>query len=230
MNGIEGARKHLILQVLVSCLLSLGVIVLMYFVLTAPEPGVASGSQVFALLGLGLGVVLVSWGLMLRRGFRLLELRPQTVPAARPGSRDDAKAVAAPKEPPPPQQTSALQMLALLQRQGRLLDFLQEDLATYDDAQVGAAVRSIHAGCKEAVAEVVKIAPVLSEEEGASVNVPQGFDPRSIRLIGNVKGKPPFQGTLRHRGWQVTQLEAPRVEADSKAERVLAPAEVEIGG
>src|SRR5207253_6846543 len=36
---------------------------------------------------------------------------------------------------------AAVQLLAILQREGRLLDFLQEDVDGYADAQIGAAVR-----------------------------------------------------------------------------------------
>src|SRR5271165_2556408 len=43
----------------------------------------------------------------------------------------------------------AVQMLGLLQRDGRLIDFLAEDVAAYPDAQLGAAVRSIHTSCRQ---------------------------------------------------------------------------------
>src|SRR5262249_50872825 len=103
----------------------------------------------------------------------------------------------------------------------------------YEDAQIGAAVRSVHAGCKEALAEVAKLEPVLTDEEGADISVPPGFDARSIRLTGAVRGNPPFRGTLRHRGWRVQQLQMPPLQvdkADPKADSVLAPAEVEVHG
>ena len=42
-----------------------------------------------------------------------------------------------------------IHLFAVLQREGRLLDFLQEDLSLYEDGQIGAAVRSIHENCKK---------------------------------------------------------------------------------
>ena len=152
---------------------------------------------------------------------------PGRTPAAQgpPGkTKDEPKPVAS-------RQATALQLLSLLQRQGRLIDFLHEDLGQYDDAQIGAAVRSVHTGCKEALDAVVRLEPVLPEDEGASVNVPRGFDVRSIRLTGAIKGSPPFRGTLRHRGWRVRQLQPPPpAPTDSTAESILAPAEVEVPG
>lgn len=122
---------------------------------------------------------------------------------------------------------AAVQMLAALQREGRLIDFLQEDLSSYEDSQIGAAVRNIHTGCKEALKEHMEIRPVFAEKEGASVTVPPGFDARAIRLTGNVTGDPPFRGVLRHRGWQVERIRLPQ-SMEQKNHWILAPAEVEI--
>jgi len=100
----------------------------------------------------------------------------------------------------------------------------------YEDAQVGAAVRNIHQGCKEALDEHVELNPVFeTEAEGAEVTVPAGFDAHAIRLTGNVMGDPPFRGVLRHRGWQVVRFDLPQQVPDQDPETwVLAPAEVEI--
>jgi hypothetical protein len=117
-------------------------------------------------------------------------------------------------------------MLAILQRKGRLIDFLQENLSGYDDAQIGAAVRTIHAGCREALLEHVTLEPIYSENEGSQVTVDAGFDANAVRLVGNVTGEPPFRGTLVHRGWRVAKLALPRQTSDK--EKVIAPAEVEI--
>ena len=86
------------------------------------------------------------------------------------------------------------QMLGALQREGRLIDFLQEDLSQYEDGQIGAAVRSIHSGCKEVLKEHMEIKPIFEEKEGSAVTIPSGFDARAIRLTGNVTGNPPFPG------------------------------------
>jgi len=139
-----------------------------------------------------------------------------------------------PVETPPlpvsePQQSSggAVQILAALQREGRLIDFLQEDLNAYEDGQIGAAVRSIHAGCREVLKEHMEIKPVFEEKEGSTVTIPTGFDPRAIRLTGNVTGNPPFRGALRHRGWKVERIRLPQSQ-EQKGAWILAPAEVEM--
>lgn len=140
----------------------------------------------------------------------------------------------APAPPPaPPQRStpdSALHLLAILQRKGRLIDFLQEDLNAYDDAQIGAAVRTVHAGCREALAAHVELTPIYDEAEGSAITVEAGFDAHAVRLTGNIAGDPPFKGALRHRGWRVVRVDLPeRVSTDETA-LIVAPAEVEIGG
>jgi hypothetical protein len=122
---------------------------------------------------------------------------------------------------------AAVQLLAILQREGRLLDFLQEDVDGYSDAQIGAAVRDIHRGCKKALAEHMPLEPVLREPENAQVRVDPGFDPSRIRLVGNVVGEPPFTGALRHHGWRIAKVALPAV-ARGTDPTVVAPAEVEL--
>jgi uncharacterized protein DUF2760 len=122
---------------------------------------------------------------------------------------------------------AAVQLLAILQREGRLLDFLQEDVDGYADAQIGAAVRDIHRGCKKALAEHMPLEPVLREKENAQVRVDVGFDPSRIRLVGNVVGEPPFTGALRHHGWRISKVTLP-VPARGTDPSVVAPAEVEL--
>src|SRR5664280_3449938 len=110
-----------------------------------------------------------------------------------------------PSENPPLESFDrAVQMLALLQRDGRLIDFLSEDVSPYPDGQLGAAVRSIHASCRQVLDRYMKLEPVLSSEEDQPVTVPVGFDPAAIKLVGNVAGERPLRGLLRHRGWRVT--------------------------
>jgi hypothetical protein len=120
-----------------------------------------------------------------------------------------------------------LRLLALLQREGRLLDFLLEDIESYADAQIGAAVRDIHRQCQIALKEHLVLLPVLPQSEGATVEVPAGFDPSAVRLTGNVTGQPPFRGTMRHHGWRVKEIKlSPPPEGQD--EFVLMPAEVEL--
>jgi hypothetical protein len=121
----------------------------------------------------------------------------------------------------------AVQMLGLLQRDGRLIDFLFEDVAAYPDAQLGAAVRSIHTSCRQVLGRYVKLDPVIESEEDQPVTVPAGFDPATIKLIGNVIGEPPIRGMLRHRGWRVKEITLPSLPQGS-GRAIIAPAEVEV--
>jgi Domain of unknown function (DUF2760) len=123
--------------------------------------------------------------------------------------------------------SAALQLLSLLQREGRLVDFLQQDIASFPDADVGVAARVVHEGCRRALREHASIEPVRAETEGARVKLDAGFDADAVKLVGDVKGEPPWSGTLRHRGWRATRLELPRLVGEHDA-HVLAPAEVEL--
>ena len=133
--------------------------------------------------------------------------------------------VAAPSATAP--SDGALHVLHLLQRDGRLVDFLSEDLAGFSDAEIGAAARTVHEGCKKTLDAYVKLEPVYVEAEGARVTVGKGFDPATVRLTGNVVGAPPFQGSLKHHGWRVTKTSFPPAPPGGAA-RILAPAEVEL--
>ena len=122
----------------------------------------------------------------------------------------------------------AVQLLALLQRDGRLVDFLREDIAPYGDEQIGAAVRELHASCQQALAQYVTLEPVIGGEEDRPVTVEEGFDPAAVKLIGNVTGRPPLRGLLRHRGWRVARVNLPALPPQGAGRVVVAPAEVEI--
>ncbi len=124
--------------------------------------------------------------------------------------------------------TSALQLLSLLQREGRLVDFLQQDVATFSDADVAAAARVVHEGCRKALRAHVTIDAVREEEEGARVTIAAGFDADQVKLVGDVKGEPPYSGVLRHRGWRAAKIDLPRLVGEHDM-HVLAPAEVELG-
>jgi uncharacterized protein DUF2760 len=138
------------------------------------------------------------------------------------GLRGDRPAL--PATTPPPA-GPALHLLALLQREGRLIDFCEEELTGFSDAQVGAAARTVHDGCRKAVRETFTLAPVRVETEGSKVTLPPGFDPHAVRLTGNVTGSPPFSGVLRHHGWKAMQVRMPVAAGDAT---VIAPAEVEL--
>jgi hypothetical protein len=120
---------------------------------------------------------------------------------------------------------AALRLLALFQQEGRLVDFLLEEISGYDDAQVGAAVRAIHSGCGSVLRERLELERILEGDDGDVVEVPPGFDAAAIRVTGNVAGAPPFKGTLQHSGWRVVRVSLPESSADA---RIVAPAEVEV--
>ena len=121
-----------------------------------------------------------------------------------------------------------LRVLAVLQRDGRLLDFLQEEIDDFSDAQVGAAVRDIHRDCRKSLRNYLTVTPVLPGEDESEVVVPGDFDPATIRLTGNVAGAPPFRGVLKHHGWRVEAVHLPAIPGARDDSAVLAPAEVEI--
>ena len=148
--------------------------------------------------------------------------RPADVPPA-------PAAIAAPVAPPAASaETSdrATQMLALLQRDGRLVDFLMEDLGSYADAQIGAAARDVHAGCRQTLTRYVTLEPVVDEEEGKTTTVERGAEAARIKVVGNIAGAPPFRGIVRHRGWEATRVELPPLGASGRT--IVAPAEVEV--
>jgi hypothetical protein len=129
--------------------------------------------------------------------------------------------------PPERLHASGLGVLCLLQREGRLIDFLKEDMAAFSDAEIGAAARVVHAGCRKVFSECFAIEPALKDAEGATIQVPAGFDAQRIRLTGKIAGQPPFRGTLKHHGWVATSVRLPTV-SDALDPRVLAAAEVEL--
>lgn len=129
--------------------------------------------------------------------------------------------------PPERVHASGLAVLALLQREGRLVDFLQENVAAFSDAEVGAAARVIHAGCSKVLQQHFTVEPILKESEGATVTIPAGFDAQRIRITGNVAGQPPFRGTLKHHGWTVSSVRLPTT-SEAMDPRILVAAEVEL--
>ncbi len=134
----------------------------------------------------------------------------------------------APKPAVPPKPSAEpLRLLAVLQRDGRLLDFLMEDIRAYGDEDVGRAVREIHSKCQALLHKHLVLEPVLPEKEEDRVTIPAGFDPAAIRLTGNVTGRPPFSGTLKHAGWRVREIKlGPPPEGQD--EFIVMPAEVQL--
>jgi hypothetical protein len=119
------------------------------------------------------------------------------------------------------------QILALFQRNGRFIDFIKEDIASFSDAQIGAVARSVHQGCDKVLKEYLILEPVLGEPEGKEITVEKGFDPSKVRLVGNVHGDPPFKGSLTHHGWKIGEVKIPPLP-EGHDPSVIDPAEVEI--
>ena len=164
---------------------------------------------------------------------RLVRLRDEAATAdaeAEASAEAGAEEAAAPARPAIVHETTpeaALQLLGLLQRDARFIDFVQEDIGAYSDADIGAAARVVHEGCRKVLDEHFAIAPVRSEAEGSRLTLAEGFDAAAVRLTGKVVGKPPFTGTLGHRGWRVTDTRLPLL-APGHDPAIVAQAEVEL--
>jgi hypothetical protein len=119
--------------------------------------------------------------------------------------------------------------LAMLQEKGRLVDFLMDDINPYSDAQVGAAARVVHAGCKGVLQQHFRINPVRTEQEGSTVQVPAGYSADEYRLVGRIAGPAPFSGVLVHRGWKTDMVKLPQLlRGAADGMPAIAPAEVEV--
>ena len=121
----------------------------------------------------------------------------------------------------------ALVLLSLLQGEGRFVDFVQQDIAAFGDAEVGAVARMVHGGCRKVLGAHLQIESIRAEDEGQRVALEPGFDASRVKLTGNVGGGGRLNGVLRHRGWQATEVRLPTV-VDPAGARVLCPAEVEL--
>ena len=149
---------------------------------------------------------------------------------SQPAAKQAPQSKATPQAKPVPQlkpSDGALQMLSILQRDSRLIDFLMEDIAPYSDDQVGAAVRGIHDTCRESVERYVHLAPVIDGVEGTFTKLDTS-DPNTVKLLGNVpaSGKVPG-GVLRHKGWRADRVDLPQLAA-SQNPSIIAPAEIEV--
>ncbi|HHH28204.1 MAG TPA: DUF2760 domain-containing protein [Polyangiaceae bacterium] len=162
---------------------------------------------------------------------RLREGAPALPPPEEPDEPPKKKKKPKKKKPAPVLKVagpeSALQLLGLLQREGRFVDFLREDLADASDEDIGAAARVVHEGCTKAIDEHFTIESIHDGEEGEVVTVDEGYDPKLIRLTGNVVGEPPYEGELTHRGWRVSEVRLPKM-SEQHDPSVVAPAEVEL--
>ena len=238
------AKQTFTIQAIVATLI-LNALLLGALYFMAGDALQASG-QLLSILLIGIVLTLVLAGVLAFLGGQAIDqasaaaakaapVAPPPAPKepARPAPKPERvptppKAAPAPALPQPAPNTAALQLLAILQREGRLIDFLQEDLSLYEDEQIGAAVRSVHAGCKQGLEAHIKLEPVVSDDEGSTITIPAGFDAHAIRLTGQVAGDPPFKGVVRHRGWRAAKVDLPQITNQANAQ-VVAAAEVEVG-
>ncbi len=171
----------------------------------------------------------VFWGVLVNaETARRLELVYDQQAPVEAEPKPKPKAKPAENKPPKPARSEALTLLATLQREARLVDFLQEPLDEYTDEQIGGAVRDVHRDSQAVLKRLFALEPVLPGEEQESVEVPQGFDPLCYKLSGNVSGNPPFRGRLEHHGWQATRSELPQWNGTPAAAMIVHPAEVEL--
>jgi len=194
-------------------------------------------SQISMLLNTyGLYLIYVSAGVFFLVGVVLwLVLRSiakniaaQPVPVSAPAPKK-AQQAPQPKDDVRPQQDKRLflYLLTVLQKEGRLVDFFQEDLDMYEDEQIGAAVRSIHGSCRKTLDKSLAMTSVIDDNEGDQITVEAGFNPEAIKLTGRVTGEPPFTGIVRHKGWRAQKVDLPDLAA-TKDPAIISPAEVEI--
>jgi hypothetical protein len=154
----------------------------------------------------------------------------KTAPETAPVQASQPAVIQPPSPPPPAENTAEAEIVAffaLLQEKGRLVDFLMEDLASYEDAEIGAAARVVHEGCKQVLQEHFKIHAIAEADEGSQITVPAGFAADEYRLVGKLSGDPPFTGKLVHKGWKTDAVKLPRL-VDTRRLPAIAPAEVEL--
>lgn len=177
------------------------------------------------------------WGILrgsLRKGVlqgkqtgQVVTNKKSAAKAVAKSTEEKERLAAAQREKALEDQKRSLLLFSMLQREGRLMDFFSEDLAQYDDAQIGAAVRGVQDACKKIVEKHLKPRAVMDAAEGDTVTVPPGFDPAAVKLSGRVTGDPPFEGVLRHHGWKAGKFDLPTVSGAGDP-RIISPAEVEI--
>lgn len=161
------------------------------------------------------------------------EPEPPTAPegakraAAKSHPSETAPKARSAEQPKRPDHAAALHLLAILQRDGRFVDFVEEDVASFTDQEVGAAARVVHDGVRKSIRQYFKLDPVRTEREGDSITVNADYDPASIRLTGNVTGKLPVRGALAHHGWRVSDVKLP-TPPEGQDPTIIAPAEVEV--
>ncbi len=219
-----------LLMLLLLCLME----VLLFFLIPAEPPAWLTARVAPALLKtilmIAVAAVMTIWALLL-----WLITRRMCRPVADTGAVSDKSRKSELKEDSPDEREKRLHydkkmflhLISVLQTEGRLLDFLNEDLGRYEDEQIGAAVRGVHERCNQVLARYVGLQPVSGRKEGEKTTVPAGFDPGIYRLSGNVTGEPPFEGKIVHKGWRAGRLNIPGFAFSGDPE-IIAPMEVRL--
>ena len=194
------------------------------FLLVATVEGQARPVSLVAIGILGLATAVL--GLALASVAR----RPRPVEGEPPGAAVSAAPPPGMPRAKPREAEAALMLLSLLQEKGRFLDFVMEDIAAHTDEQVSAATRVVHQGCAEVVREAFNPRPVCRKARSETVTLEKGFSAEDYRLVGNIRGEPPYQGILLHRGWRAQKVKLPRRTRPPEEPQspVIVPAEVEM--
>jgi Domain of unknown function (DUF2760) len=190
---------------------------------------------VFLLTVVVIGLVRKSTAVSPRTGKGVEPEAPKAVKRAATISERQAAVKPRPEKKPEPapgimkesSPDAALQLLGLMQQEARFIDFIEENIAGYSDTDIGAAARIVHEGCHKVLSAHFELEPIRTEPENKRITLQAGFDPSAVRLTGNIVGKPPFAGTLVHRGWRVTNVKLPKI-AENHDVNIIAPAEVEL--
>jgi len=122
---------------------------------------------------------------------------------------------------------AATQLLSLLQKEARFIDFIYEDIAAYNDQEVGMIARVVHDGCSKVINEHFILAPICPDKENSPITIHDDFNADAFFLTGNITGQAPFTGTLIHKGWQVTEIKLPKI-SETHNVSIITPAEVEL--
>ncbi len=126
-------------------------------------------------------------------------------------------------------EAEVIAFLAQLQKRGRFIDFLMDDISAHDDATVGAVARVVYQGCREVLLDHLRVVPLCPSAEGSAVTVPSGYRATEYELVGKLGGTAPFTGVLEHKGWKVESIKLPRVFPGGDGELPpLAPAQVTL--
>ena len=224
MDHIKAYLSRSLFMVMFFTLMLLGVAVFIQYPLLKPLINIYTGTYIIIFILL---FALLQW-MFLRNSLIKALARTQLSPAKAIKKIKSQAATAREREKEANERRRQfLHLFSVLQREGRLMDFLSEELNQYDDEQIGAAVRNIHSNCRKTIAKYIHPQAVLKEEEGSEIEIPIGFDPMAIKLTGNVVGDPPFKGIVRHRGWKTKKFELP-VLSENQNPLIIAPAEVEV--